>query len=85
MAAALRRRPVQRRRLYLADRRPEIHGTDDGDPHHESGISLCRPGRLAHPGRSHDGQRTDRLRPRLRRRHLSADSLAAHLFPTEES
>lgn len=25
-------------------------------------------------GRSHDGQRTDRLRPRLRRRHLSTDS-----------
>lgn len=85
MAPALRRRPVQRRRLHLADRRPEIYRTDDGDPHHEPGISLRRPGRLAHPGRSHDGQRTDRLRPRLRRRHLSADSLAAHLFPTEES
>ena len=38
---------------------------------------------LAHPGRSHDGQRTDRLRPRLRRRHLSTNPLAAYPFPTK--
>lgn len=83
MAPSLRRRPVQRRRLHLANRWPEIYRTDNGDPHHEPGISFCRLSRLAYPGRSHDSQRIDRLRPRLRRRHLSADSLAAHLFPTE--
>ena len=61
-----------------------VYRTDDGDPHHEPGIGLRRPGRLAHPGRSHDGQRTDRLRPRLRRRHLSTDSPATSLFPSKE-
>ena len=36
MADFIRRRPLKRRRLHPSNRRPEIHRTDDGNPHLEA-------------------------------------------------